>query len=318
MTTHEDSAATARRGRSRALLAVAVVSSILIVSVGQLFMSGLYAQTQQREPERNAPRGDPLVVGIARTPGGPGEWITYVRALERVQGALGRPVQIRYVANRADVVQLVKNQDVDLAFVPTYRYIQLVRADAGRIVAAPIVGGRGRETAVVVVSAKSSAQRLEDLRGKSVALADPHSLGGYSFVLWTLTRAGENPRAYFSKVETGLSQDENLSRVAAGDVSSTCVNRSALATWPDETFRVVAESPQYGMPPLVARPGLSPDVVSAVRDVLVGLKPGDGLPQDSAIDGFTHPSAEDYEFAVLLADYANTVEIVNTPQEGSR
>lgn len=291
-----------RRPRpSRAVLVFAVVTSAAAVVLGQWLMWALYSRTDVALAPAAAHAGDPLVVAVARTPGGPGEWVTYAKVFSELQRNLRRPVRIRYLYERAEVVDLLRDGKADIALLPTYRYLQLAGSGDAVLLATPVLDGLAQDAAVIVTAAGTGANDFDDLRGKDILLSDPRSLGGYAFVYWLLDQRASRPEEFFSRVAIGGAQDKNLGKVASGEASAACVNRSALATWPSETFRIVAQSPEYGMPPIVARSTLDRVTRTAIQDVLTTMAPGEGIPEDSSVDGFAVPRPADYDFARVLA-----------------
>jgi phosphonate transport system substrate-binding protein len=299
-----------RHSRSRrpstGLFLVASVTTVLALGVGSIFMWALY-QTSVEVPGVGSPVAGsnakpPLVVGVARTPGGPAEWTAYASVFAELQRDLGQEVRLRYALDRRAMDKSLLDGTVDLAFVPDISYIQLMGAGAATLVAAPIIDSASDDAAVMVVAQESSFRGIEDLKGRRLLLT-PGSLGGEASAYWFLERLKSSPDAFFGSVITSNEQDTNLSMVANGQADATCVNRSDLASWPGGTFRIVAQSPEFGMPPIVARQGLGAETIDAVRRSLLSVAKGGVIPTDSAVDGFSVPNDSDYDFARVLMRY---------------
>lgn len=289
------------RTASGQLFAVAVLMTLVVLSVGQAFMYQLYSSDLSPRPAAMpSANKDSLTIGVGRTPGGPDEWISYARVLSRLQTDLRQPVRVRYAMSRQQAQDLVASGDTDAAFVSTYRYLQLERAGEATLVAAPIIAGQTHDAAIIVVAAASRFADFESLRGSTVILAPPESLGGYSYLYWLFEQRGENPSEFFSSVEQAASQDHNLGVVLRGEADATSVNRSALASWPRGSFRILSASPEYGMPPLVARSDMPPELIESLRESLTVSASGVRQPTYSQLQGFTVPDAVDYEFARVL------------------
>ena len=300
------------RRRSTALLLLALTTTTLAVIVGQSLMFGLY-QTSFELPKAGAvpswQKKPPLIVGIARTPGGPREWITYAAVFSQLERDLARPVLLRYSRDRNDTPQLVADAKVDVALISVNSYLKLRKSNAATLVVAPVVAGDAEDTAVMVVANDRGFRRIEDLRGGRLALT-PGSLAGEAFAHWLFQRRGSNLEDYFGSMKTGGTQDTHLGMVVRGEADATCVNRSDLASWPLGTFRVVAESPGFGMPPVVARVGLGRETIEAIRTSLLSAKRRGVIATGSAIGGFIVPSDNDYDFARVLARYRNGIESI--------
>jgi ABC-type phosphate/phosphonate transport system substrate-binding protein len=292
-----------RRRLSLWLLLLSSISTLVVLLGTGALMGGIYRAALRdvyaSAPVVERPAGAPIIVGVGRTPGGPKEWITYVGVFSRLQESLGRPVILRYASGRINSADLVRESQVDFALVSTGAYVALEREGAALLVVTPIIDGREQDAAVLVVSAGCDAQDLSGLQGARLATT-PGSLAGEGFVRWLLSGKGSDLHSYFGTVIEAESPDTCLALVVSGDADVTAVRRSDLAPWPDGALKVIVTSPEFAMPPLVARADLSPTLVSSVRESLLLLGAGDGIPLASALDGFRPVERGEYVFARLL------------------
>lgn len=293
--------------QSRRLLWLAVATTAVVTIAGSAVVWHLFVSTFARPDAGGSaaspPAGDPLTVVVGRTPGGPSEWIAYAAVFAQLQKDLGRPVKVRYVLDRDDSADLVRSGAADIALVASRVYIDLARDGAAVLVAAPVVAGQPGDAAVLVVSAASSFQTLEDLRGRRLVLA-PGSLAGRSFaVLLVQERAGTPLEEFFGSVVEAGEQDANLTAVAKGEADATALRRTSLATWPEGTFRVVTSSPEFGTPPIVARRGLDEATIARVRESLLTMQARGVIPSSgSALTGFVPARDSDYDYLRLLEE----------------
>lgn len=287
---------------SLVLLAASVAITVGVALIADAYLWRLYHRSVARPAIARAAvvdRGqEPLIVAIGRTSGGPGEWITYARAFAQVQKDISRPIVLRYVADPNKHEALMADGETDLALISTRAYLHLRKTAKPQLVAVPYVKGSLSDTCVLVVKAGSAPADLKSLRGRSVAVSS--DLASRSYVEWLVRQLGQTTTGYFGRVEQGHVMDVNLIRVAKGEVDATAVRRSALSTWPDRTFRVIAESPDFGMPPLVARADLDPELVERIRASLLTLQSRRVIRADSAIGGFISPRASSYDFPAKM------------------
>ena len=286
---------------SAVLLAIAVVTTATVVLVGSTIVWRLY-ESAYAGPARTAPAtlsvsGKPLRVGLARTPGGPGDWITFAKVLAQLQRDLGRPVVVRYPLSSEDQIRLFERGEIDVALMSTLAYLDVQDARLVTLIATPVVRGESMDAAVIVVRGDSHVKTLDDLRGRRFAVSA--DLAGASFTYWLLEKRGQNPVGFFSE-STADVQDVNLSKVATGKADVTSVRRSALATWPGGVFRIIEQSPGLGMPPVVARKSLDAATVSRVRQSLLTASSRGVVPAGSAITGFRAAADGEYDFARVL------------------
>ncbi|HSK47486.1 MAG TPA: PhnD/SsuA/transferrin family substrate-binding protein [Coriobacteriia bacterium] len=289
-----------RRLSSRAFV-WAIAATLLVFIVGNAVVWRLYRSSFVHEaPARaEAQSQEPLTVGIGRTPGGPREWETYAKVFAQLQKDLGRPIKVRYVLDGNDSADLLEQGELDVAIVSTRVYLGLEQKGVLTLVAAPVISGRAKDAAILVVNSASRFKELDDLRGEEL-LVSKDSLAGRAFITWYLNKRGETPRSFFRAIDEEGVQDANLTRLAKGEVAATCVRRSALASWPAGTIRVLAESPEFGMPPVVARKGLDAATVSDIRRSLLSASGRGILPAGTVIKGFAVTDDADYDFARKL------------------
>lgn len=286
---------------STVLLVIALVATATVVVFGSIAVWNLY-ESAYAGPESGAPTtfastAEPLRVGIARTCGGPNEWITFAKVLAQLQRDLNRPVVVRYALSSEDQTRLLEREEIDVVLMSTLAYLDVQAAEIVTMVATPVVLNEPMDAAVMVVRTDSDAERIEDLRGgRFAASAD---LAGVSFAYWLLEEWSEDPEGFFSTAAVGV-QDVNLTKVAKGEADVTSVRRSALATWPEGVFRVIGHSPDLGMPPIVARKSLDDATVDQVRQSLLSAVSRGVVPTTSVITGFRAATDAEYDFARVL------------------
>ncbi|MDR3686953.1 MAG: PhnD/SsuA/transferrin family substrate-binding protein [Coriobacteriia bacterium] len=215
----------------------------------------------------------------------------------QMQRDLKRPVVIRYVLSSEDQTHLFQRGQIDVALMSTLAYMDEQAAGRVTLIGTPVVLGEPMDAMFVVVRDDSKARRIEDLRGKRFAVSQ--DLAGVSFVYWLLKKRGENPDGFFSATPTDV-QDENLKKVAKGEVDGTSVRRSALAAWPEGTFRIIERSPELGMPPIVASKSLDEATVDQVRQSLLHAAARGVIPVGSVVTGFRAANDSEYDFARVL------------------
>ncbi|HSK48059.1 MAG TPA: PhnD/SsuA/transferrin family substrate-binding protein [Coriobacteriia bacterium] len=291
------------RRLSRRLLLISLLTTVLIAVGGSVLMWFLYGSLlygPDAAPDRElAQSADPLVVGIGRTPGGAIEWRAYASAFSQLGRDLDRPIVLRYALSHPEIEELVRTGKVDIALVPIYVYLNLETTDSARLVAAPVVGGTSRETAALVVAGQSRFESLADLEGGRLALTQ-RSIAGVPFARWLLK--AESPDEFFGSVTQNDSQDLDLSQVHSGAADAACIGGEALAAWPAGDFRVLAQSPTFAMPPLVARPDLDDATVRTIRQSLVQMDVDRLGISGTSVSGFVAVRPADYDFPRLMAE----------------
>jgi len=288
------------------LAAAAIVTAVMIATVR--------ASVADARPGSAAsvPTSETLTVGIGRVPGGLRQWKAYMAAFSRLEQDLDRPVAVRLLPDESAAVGVFGSGEVDIALVTLSAYLRLEREGTAVLVAAPTLAGESSNAAMLVVRADSHFKGLEDLRGTRVALR-VGSTAGEGYAKWLLASVGETPDRFFGEVIETESHDTNLEMLSRGTADATFVPRWDLAGWPEDAFRTLVESPPFGMPPVVARHDLDPEIVKRVRASLIATVPASSPATASALTGFVSVTSDDYAFARVLASFKERASESGSP-----
>src|SRR5712691_5372541 len=230
----------------------------------------------------------------------------------RVLGQLvGVPVRVTVASDYAAVVEALRNQTADLAFVHPAGYVLANREAKARIVAKNQWHGKTTFTSRIYVRKDSGIKALEDLRGKTMAFVDPASSSGYIYPMVLLIQKGlvknRDPKTFFREVTFAGSHDASMRALLNGHVDAIAsfdMAREQYLKDPAERERLafVAETPPIPEAGIAAREKLDPALFAKVREALLKI----GGPTHAAllkrlydIDGFE--PAEDREYDPVRA-----------------
>lgn len=216
------------------------------------------------------------------------DWQAYLEA------RLGRRVRFVQRQTYREITELLLNDGLDVIWTCGYPYVRL--QDQARLLAVPVFEGRPLYRSYLIVpAADRTTTRLEDLKGKVFAFSDPDSNSGYLVPQVQLLRAGYEPRWFFKRTFFTWAHRDVVRAVAEGVADGGSVDGYVWETLrrdqPELTARtrVVAKSPYFGFPPLVARRTLPEPLIGAIREELVnmaGNPEGMRLLQRLNLDGF--------------------------------
>jgi phosphonate transport system substrate-binding protein len=132
-----------------------------------------------------------------------------------VQRTLGVPLRVFRATDYAGVVEAMRSSQIEFARIGPANYALAHRVMGSRVI--PFARDRDNEGetgyySIAFVKAGSAFQRIEDLRGRSFAFADPNSTSGFAFPAYFLRRAGFDPAGFFGR--TGFSGSHEQSVVA--------------------------------------------------------------------------------------------------------
>ena len=233
------------------------------------------AKTEQGGPGRKPvpAAGLRIAVGGMITPK---EGFAYYRDfLDYISRQLGEPVQYVDAENYDAINNKLKRGEIDAAFVCSGPYVDGKKEFNLELLAAPRAYGGTVYYAYIIVPKKSTAQALDDLRGKKFAFTDPLSNTGRLVPEYMLQQKGARPEAFFGSVVYSGSHDKSISAVNQGLVDGASVDsliwEYASRTRPEQTAntRIILKSAPYAIPPFVVRPGLDPGLKQRLMQVLL-------------------------------------------------
>ncbi|MCL4425201.1 MAG: phosphate/phosphite/phosphonate ABC transporter substrate-binding protein [Firmicutes bacterium] len=177
----------------------------------------------------------------------------------------------------AEINNLMKAGEVDVAFVCTYSYIQGHDDFGMELLAAPEVGGAAEYRSYLIVPAQSQVRQLADLKGKSFAFTDILSTSGWLVPVFRLKEMGTTPEAFFRSTEFTYSHDNSIRAVAEGLVDGAMVDSIVFDTMVAQDpalgrkVKVVARSEAFASPPVVVNPLLAPELKGALKKYFLDL-----------------------------------------------
>jgi phosphonate transport system substrate-binding protein len=240
---------------------------------------------------------------------------SYSELLAYLSRKLNRPVEMVQRQTYAEVNDLIKAGDVDMAFVCTSAYVIGQRDFGMELLVAPQVQGDTVYYSLLIVPTDSPARSMGDLRGKSFAFTDPLSLTGRLYPTSLLKALNSTPETFFARTFFTYSHDNAIKavadRVADGANVDSLVYDFMAARDPSITsrVRVLQRSPAFGIPPVVVNPKLSPQLKETLRQLLLQMADdGDGrqILRSLMIERFVAVSDRVYESARALEIEVNT------------
>lgn len=189
----------------------------------------------------------------------------------------GLKVTVDQRSSYAEVNELLRTGQADLAFVCSRAYLEGKSQFGMELLLAPEVNGERVYYSYLIVQADSPAVSLADLRGKVFAFSDPLSNSGKLVPEYQLFTMGETPSSFFERYEYTGSHDNSILAVAEGLVDGAAVDSLVydyvLARNPElaERVKVIERWGPYGIPPLVVSPSLDPVVKERVRVALLEM-----------------------------------------------
>ncbi|GAO36502.1 ABC transporter substrate-binding protein [Sulfuricella sp. T08] len=200
------------------------------------------------------------------------DWRAYL------QKKLRRPVEFVSRDSYRETIDLIKQKKIDFAWVSDYPYVYLEDKRLARLLVTPLYQGRPYYCSYLIVpSTDLRTKSLLQLKGKLFAYADPYSNSGYLVPRYQLQQAGEDPNRFFRKTLFTWGHRRIAEAVAQGLVDAGSMDSFVWDTLaiiqPDLTHqtRIVAKSPEYGFPPIVASRAVNRADSAALQQALLGM-----------------------------------------------
>lgn len=219
---------------------------------------------------------------------------------------LGMSIKIYMPTDYVGVVEALRNKTADIAFVHPAGYVFANREAKAQIVAVDVWHGKTSYTSRIFVRKDSGFKSVEDLRGKTIAFADPASTSGYVYPMVLLMKKGlvknRDPKTFFKEAMFAGTHEAALLALLNGSVDAVASFDLAPQQYLKEKARVdrltfLAETdpiPEAGM---VVREGLDPALVKKLQDALMAFNAPEYRPilkDFYGIDGFAPAKDSDY------------------------
>ena len=219
----------------------------------------------------------PLRVAVAAVISPRSTLESYNALLDYLSRRLERPVQLIQRQTYAEVNDLVRVGQVDVAFICGGAYVEGKRDFGMELLVAPQINGGTIYYSYVIVPSDSPARALTDLRGKVFAFSDPLSNTGQLVPAYELTQLGTTPESFFARTIFTYSHDNSIRAVASKLVDGAAVDSlvyEALIASNDTLktqTRILEQSSPFGIPPVVVHPALNADLKAQLRAALLGM-----------------------------------------------
>ena len=203
-----------------------------------------------------------------------------VRAIDLyLEAAMGRRVEARVTTDHAAAVESLAAGAADIAFMGALPYVMARERIGAAALLSEVYRGKPSYSGAVFVRRGSGIAGLEDLRGRSIAFADPISESGFLYPLDLFVKAGllaarGDPKAFFGEVYFAGGYQQAIQAVANGLVDAAGV--SVYATLLLDAGRrgevaAIARTPPIPSHVVVARRGLDPELRAAFLAAMLAL-----------------------------------------------
>ncbi len=249
-------------------------------------------------------REPPLRVAIASILSPAKNLESYHGLLSYLEKKLQRPVELVQRMTYAEINDLMRTGNIDIAFVCTLPYVEGKREFGMELLVAPQIRGQTIYYSYLIVPKESPVRTIEDLKGKIFAFSDPLSNSGRLAPAYRLFLMGTTPDAFFGRSVYTYSHDNSIVAVADRLVDAAAVDSLVydfLATTDPALIgrtRIIDRWGPYGIPPIVVHRGLDPSLKKRLRQLFLNIHrdpEGNGILNSLFIDRFVRIQDEAYD-----------------------
>lgn len=214
---------------------------------------------------------------------------------EKIGAAAGRKTKIELTIYKTydEAIDALTQGKVDFVRFGPASYITAKQRNKDvRLIVMEEEKGAKRFKGLVVVAAKSSIQKIADLRGKKFAFGDPNSTIGRYLVQAVLVDNGIHAKdlSHFEYLDR---HDKVAKVVEIGDFDAGSIKTETFKALPEGTLRVIAEFDNVTKP-WVMRSGMDDRTFKAMQEGLLKFTDKDAL-KELGVSGFALATDEDYD-----------------------
>jgi phosphonate transport system substrate-binding protein len=239
---------------------------------------------------------------------------------------LGVKVNLRIANDYAAIIEGQRAGNIQLAYYGPASFARArltgVKTDAF-VIDVNSDGSKGYYS-VLYVLAKSSYQKLDDLKGKNLGLVDPNSTSGNNMPRFKMNQMGITPETFFSKVVFTGSHENAVLALAQGTVDvaanfwmaeddsnlTRMLNKNMVKSgdgtpMKKEDFRIIAKSDLIINDPYAYLSDLPDDMKAAIKKAFLEAADKDKAAFDKLSDGKNKPWQP-----ITNEDYNKTIELI--------
>lgn len=208
----------------------------------------------------------------------------YEGMIQYISKKLGGPVKIVQRRTYREINDLIKNNEIDFAFVCSGPYVEGNEEFGMKLLVVPQLYGKTTYNSYIIVPEKSNYTNLSDLRGKRFAFTDPLSNSGRLYPEYMLSVMNETPESFFGVDDNGrnnyfytYSHDNSIIAVADRLAEGAAVNSQVYNYFINEKpeiisrTRIIEVSPNFTNPPVVVSGKVDPFLEKKLKEIFLEM-----------------------------------------------
>lgn len=247
----------------------------------------------------------------------PKETFTYYGDLiEYISEKVGYPIYIKQKRTYEEVNVLLKNSEVDFAFICSGAFADKYDEGEIKLLVAPVIDEEITYHAYIIAQKDSNIDKFEDLENTSFAFTDPLSNTGRLYPLKKLSLMNKTEEEFFLKTVYTYGHDISIQMVNRGIIDGASVHGliydylSLYQPEKVENVKVIETSEPYGIPPVVIPVSLSKECSEEYQKVFLNIhndSVGKKILDKLNIDRFVVVDDKIYKSVIELKEFVDNV-----------
>jgi phosphonate transport system substrate-binding protein len=268
-----------------------------------------------------------LTFGVVSAENEADRTIRYQPIVAYFEKRLGVKMRMHHATEYAGTIEALKARKIEFARFGPASYAQAWLVTGGKvepIAAATDNEGYAAYHSVIVVKSDSAFSSFQDLKGRSLAFADPNSTSGYVAPSFFLREQGVDLARHFGKTGFAGNHENAVIAVVNGtydaavtwwtnEQRSNFLRMEGKGMIPKGAVRVVWKSPALPESPWAIHTDLPADLKADVRSALMAFPTADAAGWRALTDGKSKGLVE-----VHHADYEPVVRMIQANQKERR
>ena len=212
-------------------LVVVILSIALLVTLPFMFKSNqedyIDFSKVSENVDDNGKDDDTLRIGLISVAGDNKSYILEKELANYIGEKLNKKVKLIQKKSYSDINLLLKNNQIDVAFLSTGAYSLYEDKESLELLARPN-RGKAYYHPIIITKNDSNINTIEELKNNSFAFVDTYSYSGYLVFNDYLKKNGTTANKFFSNSYFTHSHEESINQVINGRVSAAIVDDWAL------------------------------------------------------------------------------------------
>jgi phosphonate transport system substrate-binding protein len=204
-------------------------------------------------------------------------YIYYGDLINYISEKLDRPIYIKQKETYEEVNELLRNSEVDFAFICSGAFVEEYKNKNVKLLVAPVIQQKSTYRAYIITQKDSKIEWFRDFENKSFAFTDPISTTGRLYPMQLLKKRKKNEKDFFLKTMYTHGHDISIQMVNRGIIDGASVHGLIYdyiaLHHPErvENIKIIDKSANFGMPPVVTPASLSSEDFKAYQNIFTDL-----------------------------------------------